>query len=108
MEKTTAVVETAVTEPAASTDLRSAEDTDVPAAPLLAPHVWTLTAAARREFDSDVAAPETHAPAQVTTTSEIVYTEEPTFLDRFVVGNLRVIRAISNLIGVDLYGRIAA
>lgn len=87
-----------------------------PVAPAAQPQMWTLMAAARREFETVFESPSLAGPVEAVTTSEvetvavensIVFTAEPTVFDRMVVSSLRVMRVVSNVIGVDIYGLFA-
>lgn len=64
-----------------------------PAPPAAAP----MADAPRHRYD---------AAAQNATHNEIVYTDEPTLFDQVVVGSLYVMRAVSGVLGIDLYGVI--
>ncbi|MDZ4268530.1 MAG: alpha/beta hydrolase fold domain-containing protein [Mycobacterium sp.] len=89
---------------------------DTPPAPAAAPQLWTLIGSARRESGAEAVVPTAdEAVASVTTSevpdaapdSSIVYTDGPTLFDRMVVVSLRVMRVVSNVIGVDVYGLLA-
>ncbi|AFM16160.1 esterase/lipase [Mycolicibacterium chubuense NBB4] len=50
---------------------------DTSGAPAVTPQVWSLAAAARREFDPGVGAPTTHAPVDTVTTGQPIETVPP-------------------------------
>jgi acetyl esterase/lipase len=66
-----------------------------PAAPLALSQVFTATATTRRV-----------APSAALPTSSVTYTAPPTLGDQITLASLRVLRVISNVIGIDLYGQI--
>lgn len=80
--------------------------------PVAAPHLWTLAAFARRDLEatSSSAAPvlqvQTSSSVTAAAPNSITYTAQPTLFDRVAVVALRVIRAVSQIIGVDLYGHL--
>lgn len=90
--------------------------TDPLPTPTVSPALWTLLAGARRGDETKHAAKSLDKPAEVQTTSElfdvaaqdsIVFTAPPNLFDHVVVSSLRVLRGISNLVGVDIYGLLA-
>ncbi|VEG52440.1 alpha/beta hydrolase domain-containing protein [Mycolicibacterium aurum] len=81
------------------------DDDPVPAA---VGHLLTTTAASRRDLDPVAPAP-TPAPASQTLVmpaNSLSYTDEPTLVDQIVVAGLRVLRSVSSVVGIDLYGQI--
>jgi len=68
-----------------------------PAAPIALSQVFTAVGTARRTTIS------ASVPAA---TSSVTYTAPPTIGDQITLASLRVLRVISNVIGVDLYGQI--
>ncbi|HEY9266952.1 MAG TPA: alpha/beta hydrolase fold domain-containing protein, partial [Mycobacterium sp.] len=101
---------------AAPSDPNPPADTDPPSGPAASQQLWTLIGSARREANTDAVVPTTHETVVSATTSEvldaapdtsIVYTDGPRFFDRMVVASLRVMRVVSNLVGVDVYGVMA-
>ena len=83
-------------------------------APVAMTPLWTVLGAARR--GTDIMAPTAYTTADVAATSQVLdvgpegsisYTDKPTFFDQIVVFSLRVMRGVSSLIGVDVYGLLA-
>lgn len=117
------VVEQAVEQPATPASEPAAGST--PEAPATQPQLWTLLAFTRREFENAFAPSKpTSRPAAALTSSEVLtrdassdapaakiaavessltYTGPPTIIDQVTVLGLRVLRAVSNVIGVDLF-----
>ncbi len=97
---------------AVSSLLNSLATNDTPINPAAQPQMWTLMAAARREFESAFESPSLAGPVQAVSTSEvqtlaventIVFTAEPTLFDQVVTLSLRVMQGFSKLIGFDVY-----
>lgn len=81
--------------------LQEAEEPEPEPTPTVVAQLVTATAAPRRELGTGTATTAA-TPAQ----NEIVYTDEPSFVDQVIVTSLYVMRGISSLIGVDIYGLI--
>ncbi len=88
-------------------------DAPPPTGPAALPQAWVMTAAARRELEPD--AKHQSMVADTNSTSEVVatpgtadntisYTAPPSLFDKATLTGLYVLRGISKLIGVDLYG----
>ncbi len=84
-----------------------------PTDPAALPQAWVMTAAARRELEP--AAKHQSAPAGTDSTAEVLatpataensvtYTAPPSLFDKVAVAGLYVLKGISKLIGLDLYG----
>ncbi len=100
----------------------------VPLPPAAEPQLWTMLAGARREHEGAPSVPDSPIDAQVTgrvnaasariaateaptaqtvaVQNSLTYTAPPTLLDRFTLASLRVLRVVSNFLGVDIYGQI--
>ena len=99
-----------------------------PEAPASQPQPWTLLASARRELDTALPRPSstqsrvgdvtsTEIPAVNATSiapeakvaavdNSLTYTAAPNIIDQITVLGLRVLRTVSNIIGVDLFAQI--
>jgi acetyl esterase/lipase len=107
---------------AASTVVDSLSPGTTPEVPATQPQLWTLLAFARREFENAlVPSKPTSRPLAELTSGEVLtmsdaptaqiaavessltYTGPPTIIDQVTVLGLRVLRAVSNVIGVDLF-----
>gem|GEM_PF-1824936 len=100
-----AVVAAAAVGPGAAAN----DDGPPPTDPAALPQAWMMTAAARRELEPD--AKHQSVPVDSDRTSEmlvtentVTYTAPPSLFDRVTLAGLYVLRGISKLIGVDLYG----
>ncbi|MCG7580026.1 alpha/beta hydrolase fold domain-containing protein [Mycolicibacterium sp. OfavD-34-C] len=104
-----AVVATAAVGPGAPANGDGPPPTD----PAALPQAWVMTAAARRELEPT--AKHQSAPVDTDSTGEalatpgaaentVSYTAPPSLFDKVVVAGLNVLKGISKLIGVDLYG----
>ncbi|MDZ4264645.1 MAG: alpha/beta hydrolase fold domain-containing protein, partial [Mycobacterium sp.] len=112
----TVVVPVDAAEPSPATPADPSPPVDTPPAPAASQQLWTLIGSARRESGTEAVVPTTHKAVDSVTTSEvldvapdtsIVYTDGPTLFDRMVVVSLRVMRVVSNVIKVDVYGLLA-
>lgn len=105
-------VRTAKTVKATATGLfrpAAALSTDLP---VVAPQLWTLAAFARRDMEarssavSVVSDVQTSANLAAVVPNSVTHTAPPTLFDRVAVAALRVIREVSKLLGVNLYGQL--
>ena len=102
------------------TTLLSPFSTPAPESPAAQPQLWTVLAFARRELDTAVPTPSptqgrfgdvttgempTSLAQQTQVANSLTYTAEPNIIDQVTVLGLRVLRAVSNVIGVDFFAQ---
>lgn len=95
--------------------------TSGPGAPAAQPQLWSALAVARRELETAFVGPKmadseaNPAAEEAITSSELAavsadptltYTASPSLTDQITVVGLRILRAVSNVIGVDLFAEI--
>ncbi len=81
---------------------------NTPAAPAVAPQMWTLMAASRREFETQATTMTTVALQPAGMLNSLTYTPDLALQDRFAMVVHETFRMITNLTGVDVYATLGS